>query len=528
MFHPSNEKYKWWVLANVMVGTFMAVLDATIVNVGLPKIMASFGVGIDKIEWVITAYLLALAVILPASAWLADRIGYKRTYFFALLIFTSGSFLCGIAPNEDLLIFFRVIQGFGAGAIAPIGMAIVTREFPPERRGVALGFWAIAAAASVSFGPLIGGYLVDKFSWKLIFDINVPVGIIGMVATVVIQQEYKNPRKTKFDFIGLISSTIFFPSLLYGLTEANSTSNTQRWGSPEVLFFLALSAISLTVFVTAELTRKDPLIELRLLKNYNFGMSNLIIFLFGIGMFGSTFLMPIYLQNSLNYTALQAGAVFLPVGILQGITSPLSGLAADKINPKIPIILGMLLLTLSFYLNTFLSFLTERSYIMMTLYLRGIGLGALFSPLSALALVEIPREKMAQASGITNVIRQIGGSFGVAILTTILTLRTTFHARIYSDSINPYSPEFQNVTSNIKFHLMHDAGYKMADAARLSQLAVGNQISTEAFIKGVNDDFLIAAVITLLGIIPVIWLRTKRKKDKTLLDVPSDQKNQNE
>src|SRR5664279_3048679 len=175
-FHPQHNFYKWFVLANVMLGTFMAVLDSTIVNVGLPKIMSSFGVGLDKIEWVLTAYMLSMAVMLPTSGWLADRFGYKRVYFFGLFLFTLGSLLCGMSPNEDVLIFSRVIQGLGAGCLMPVGMAIITREFPPEQRGIALGLWSIASAASVSFGPLIGGYLVNQYSWPLIFDVNVPVG----------------------------------------------------------------------------------------------------------------------------------------------------------------------------------------------------------------------------------------------------------------------------------------------------------------------------------------------------------------
>ena len=164
-----------------MLGTFMAVLDSTIVNVGLPKIMASFGVGIDKIEWVITAYMLSMAVMLPTSGWMADKFGYKRMYFMGLLMFTVGSMLCGMSNDENTLILSRIIQGLGAGTIQPLGMAIITREFPPHQRGMALGFWAIAAAASVSFGPLIGGYLVDNFSWQLIFDVNIPFGIAAMV-----------------------------------------------------------------------------------------------------------------------------------------------------------------------------------------------------------------------------------------------------------------------------------------------------------------------------------------------------------
>ncbi len=180
--HHEHPSYRWWVLANIMIGTFMAVLDATIVNVALAKIMGVFGVTIDRVEWVMTAYLLVFAVMLPTSGWVADHFGYKKTYILALGLFTVGSFLCSTAWNENVLILFRIIQGAGAGFLMPVGMAIVTREFPYEQRGVALGFWAVAAAASVSLGPMIGGYLVTNFAWHTIFDVNIPVGIIGILA----------------------------------------------------------------------------------------------------------------------------------------------------------------------------------------------------------------------------------------------------------------------------------------------------------------------------------------------------------
>ena len=374
-FDTTSPSYKWWLLANVMIGTFMAVLDATIVNVGLPKIMASFGVGIDKIEWVLTAYMLALAVMLPTSSWLADRFGYKRVYFLGLFLFTLGSFMCGISPNENVLIFSRVIQGLGAGCLMPVGMAIITREFPAEKRGVALGFWSIASAASVSFGPLIGGYLVDQFSWPLIFDVNVPIGIAGMLATAIIQKEYRNKNVGPFDPIGFISVTIFLPFLLYALTEGNASTNSGGWSSPVVLSCFAVSAVAFVVFISAELIVDHPIIDLGLLKDHNFAISNLVTFIFGMGMFGSTFLLPLYLQNSLGYTALQAGSVFLPVGIIQGFVAPVAGFLTTRISPKFLIIGGALLLAATFFLNSSMSYLTENAYIMLTLYLRGFAMG---------------------------------------------------------------------------------------------------------------------------------------------------------
>jgi MFS transporter, DHA2 family, multidrug resistance protein len=511
IFHPRHESYKWWVLANVMIGTFMAVLDATIVNVALPKIMANFGVGIDKIEWVLTAYMLAMAVMLPTSAWLADRFGYKRIYFLGLMLFTVGSFLCGLSHDENMLIVARVIQGLGAGAVQPIGMAIVTREFPPHQRGVAIGFWAVAAAASASFGPMIGGYLVDSFNWQIIFDLNVPIGIIGLAVTVIIQKEYKASGMGKFDLVGFISACLFLPLVLYALAEGNAATNSAGWHAPYILLCFAIAAIGLAVFVTAELTVKNPLIDLSLFRFHNFAIANVTMLLFGMGMFGSIFLLPLYMQNALGYTALQAGLVFLPVGIIQGITSPIAGITADKVNPKLPIIIGILLLTASFYMNYFLSFLTEHQYIMISLYLRGLGMGMMFAPLSSISLSEIPREKMAQASGLINVVRQLGGSFGVAMLTTILTVRIKFHAQEYGAALDPNSQTFHQVTSHLSNFAQNMAGGTPAEAHQQGLALLLSNINVQAFIQGINDDFLIAAIITFVGLIPVMWLRSKRK-----------------
>jgi DHA2 family multidrug resistance protein len=513
-YHPSHESYKWFVLANVMIGTFMAVLDSTIVNVGLPKIMASFGVGLDKIEWVVTAYMLAMAVMLPTSGWIADKFGFKRIYFMGLFLFTLGSLLCGLSNDENTLIISRIIQGLGAGAIQPLGMAIITREFPIKQRGIAIGFWAIAAAASVSFGPLIGGYLVDNFSWQLIFDVNIPVGIIAMLFTIIIQREHINKKIKDFDFIGFLSVSIFLPVLLYALSEGNAATNADGWSAPYVLACFAISIIAFAIFITQELTTEHPLIDLKLLKDYNFRYCNIILFIFSMGMFGSTFLMPLYLQNSLGYTALQAGSVFLPVGIIQGFMSPVSGFLSSKINAKAPMIVGISLLAFSFYINSNLSFLSEHSFIMTSLYLRGFGMGVVFTPLSTLSLLTIPREKMAQASSITNTIRQIAGSVGVAIFTTVLASRVNFHMEIFSNAIQSGSQEFRNVMAGLIHHMQMTGGSSLATAVKQGQGVLISNVSKQAYIQGIDDDFLMAAVITILGIIPTLILRTKKKTEQ--------------
>jgi len=506
-----NPRYKWFVLGNIMLGTFMAVLDSTIVNVSLPKIMSSFGVGLSSIEWVITAYMLAMAAMLPTSGWLADKFGYKRVYFSGLLLFTFGSLLCGMSTNITMLIVSRIIQGLGAGTVQPLGMAIVTREFPPQQRGVALGFWSIASAASVSFGPLIGGYLVDNFSWQLIFDVNVPVGIIALALTFVIQREYKNATTRKFDYVGFISVVTFLPVLLYALSEGTAATNSEGWHAPYILACFAISAVAFTVFITRELTAKDPLLDLKLLKNHNFALANIIMLVFSMGMFGSTFLLPLYLQTAMDYTATQSGAVFLPVGIIQGAIAPMAGILSDKTNPKIIVLTGISLLSASFLLNTNLSFMTEHHYIMTSLYLRGFGMGMIFTPLNSISLAMMPREKMAQASGISNTVRQIGGSLGVAVLTTLLTSRINFHSQVYGSAISANSDTFKNTIRELAYHFQHFAGSSHITAMKQGQVELLSHINTQAFISGVNDDFMVAASITVLGVIPIIMMWSKKK-----------------
>jgi DHA2 family multidrug resistance protein len=512
--HHEHSSYKWWVLANVMIGTFMAVLDATIVDVALPKIMSTFGIDIDSAKWVATAYLLVLAVMLPTSGWIADKFGYKKTYITALGLFTFGSLLCSLSWNETALILFRVVQGMGAGLLMPVGMAIVTREFPPEKRGVALGFWSIAAAASVSLGPTVGGYLIDNFAWHSIYDINVPIGIVAIFATVVIQREYQSQKVGKFDVTGFVSLTLFLTSLLIALSDGTAGWNTGGWTSTFILSCFAISFASFVVFMVVELNIKNPLVEIRLLKNFNFGMANLILFFFGMGMFGSTFLLPLYLQNGLGFTAYQSGSLFLPIGFIMGIMAPVAGLLSDKMNPKFPALLGIVLLAISLFINHFLSLFSETPSIMFSLYLRGVGMGFIFTPLSALALSEITRDKMAQASGLFNVLRQVGGSFGVAIMGTLLTNRTTFYMNTYGAAVDQSSPVVKNVLQGLKFFASRSVGGYSSLTTMQAQALLVYHVSQQAFVSAIDDDFFLAAMITAICIVPVLFLKKIKKKGK--------------
>lgn len=503
--------YKWTVLGTVMVGTFMAVLDITIVNVGLPKMMAAFGTSVDKIEWVLTAYLLVFAVVLPSSGWIADHFGYKRSYLLGLFLFTFGSLLCSLSQNENVLIMMRIIQAAGAGFIMPVGMAIVTREFPPEQRGIALGFWGIAAAASVSLGPMIGGYLIDSFSWHAIFDVNVPIGVFGFIATMIIIREYKTEHARAFDIIGFISMTTFLVFLLLALSDGNAAWNTGGWTSDFILSCFAISFVSFVIFIFTEFTVEHPIVDLRVLKYRNFGLANIMLFIFGVAFFGNAFLLPIYLQNSLNYTALQAGLVFFPVGIIQAIMSPVAGWMTDKLNPKIPVLLGIVLTFLSMYLYKDLSLSSEYGEIMLPLIIRGFGLGFMFIPLSTIALNDIPKQKIAQATGLFNTIRQVGGSFGVAILGSFLTRRVIYHTQNFGQAVDPNSDIFRHTIYGMRHFIQQSVGGTGNELMVKAKALLIQNVAGQAFVKGITDDFLVGALITLLIIIPLVFLKYNKK-----------------
>jgi DHA2 family multidrug resistance protein len=512
-FNHESSFYPWFVLVNIMVGTFMAVLDSTIVNVGITKIMNSFGTSVDKVEWIMTAYMLAMAVMLPASGWIADHFGYKRSYFTGMFLFTLGSLLCGMAWNETVLIGFRVIQGLGAGLLMPVGLAILTRTFPAEKRGMVLGLWGIASAASVSFGPVIGGYLIDNLSWHAIFLVNIPVGIMGLAATIIIQKEYKTEHTRSFDFAGAASMTVFLTFLLLALACGNSSWNTDGWHSQFIITCFVIAAIAFVLFLYIDLTVENPIIELKIFKDFNFSMGNIVFFIFSFGMFGSTFLLPLYLQSSLGYTALQAGMFFLPVGIIQAFLSPVTGIMSDRINPKIPAFIGLAVLGIGLILQMFLSLDSSNLQIMLPMLLRGVGMGMIFSPLSAVSLSRIPPQKLAQASGLFNILRQVGGSFGVAVMGAILSHQAVIHSANYIQAINRNSPAFQSSLSTIRSTVEHGSGKNRGDASAISQMEIFQNASSQAFVQAICDDFLIAGSATLVCLFPLLMLRyTKRPR----------------
>ncbi len=507
-----SPSYKWFILGNVMISTFMVVLDSTVVNTALPVIMGTLGASMNTAEWILTGYMLSMATVLSTTGWLSNRFGYKNVFIASLIIFTFGSFMSGNSTTIGELIFWRIIEGVGGGLLMPVGMSIVTTVFPPSQRSTALGFWAIATAASVSFGPMIGGYLVDNFNWNYIFYVNIPIGILCIIVTIVLQRRYAHDGKLQLDVPGLITSALFLPVFLYGLSQVNASTNPDGWSSPTVMACMWISAVSFILFIYFELNASAPLIDLHLFKDWRFSIANVVIFIFAIGMFGSTFLIPLYMQDNLGYSAFEAGLVFLPVGLVQAFGSPVAGKMASRIDPRFIIVTGLVMLATSFFINSTFTLQTDRATIVSSLILRGAGMGILFPPLLSVALASITPQQMAQASSVTNIVRQVGGSVGVAIFTFLLAIRRNYHTQIYSEEINYTGEMYHNITNRLADFFASVGSDTSASAMSQAKHYIVQWLNTEAYIRGINDDFFIGGIVTALAIIPVLFLTKKSVK----------------
>lgn len=512
-----HASYKWWALGSVMIGTFMVVLDITIVNVSLAKIMGAFGVTVSEVEWVITGYLLAFGVLLPTSGWLGNTLGCKRLYLLSLLFFTVGSGLCGFAWNEDALVAFRVVQGIGAGCLQPTAMTIVSLVFPPQQRGMALGIWTIAGGASATLGPTIGGWLVENVGWRSIFYINLPVGLLGLVLVALILHETEREPWAGFDLLGLLTMATFLTTLLLALAEGNR----EGWDSTYIRTCELIAAVSFPLFLFTELTAAQPVINLRLFRHYGFSVSNALTYVLGVALFGSTFLVPVFVQNLLHYTALQAGILMLPGGVTMGVVSPIAGRLSDRMPTRWLVASGLLVLAWSFDLTVkYLRVPTDYWGLWYALALRGVGMGLLFTPLMTAALGDVTPREMGVASGLLNVIRQIGGSFGVALFGSLLERRALFHRAVLAEAVPLapgalYSPGMLGKSTAAQLvpqlrGLLRRRGFAPVQASLATGQLLSMFIGQAATVTAFQDCFRVTVWLSLLSVALAIFLPARK------------------
>ena len=422
----AEENRKWWTLAAVAFGLFMIMLDNTVVNVALPSIRKDLGIGISELEWIVNAYALTFGVLMLSGGKLADLYGRRRIFIVGLAIFTVASLACGLASSAEILIAARTVQGVGAALMNPATLSIIMATFPPRQRGTAIGIWAGVSALALAFGPLVGGLLTEHISWNWIFFINVPIGVLAVVAARVFVTESRDTsREQRLDLPGLIASGVGLFALTYGLIQTNH----YPWTSPLVLLMFAVAAVSLAAFLLLERYQRIPMLDLSLFRNATFAGANIVMLLTGLAMFGVFFFNSLFVQNILGFSAVQAGATFLPMTVLIVLVAPAAGRLADRFGARWLMGIGMGLVALSLLLfgrldanATFWSFLPG-------LLVAGLGMAITMAPTTAAAMGSVPVDKAGVGSAVINSARQVGGSIGIALMgalfATQLTVGTT-------------------------------------------------------------------------------------------------------
>ena len=410
--------YKWKVLITVMIGIFMIILDSTVINVAFPTLRREFGVGLNDAQWVISIYVLSLGIVMPIAGFLADRFGLKRIYLTGLVLFVSGSFLCGIAPSLGLLIAARALQGLGGGLSQPLGAALLFRTFPPREQGTALGLFGISLVAAPALGPILGGYLVDANVWRFIFFINIPIGIAGLTLATRFLRAERPSGAVALDPLGILLAVIGFGSVLYGATTAADNG----WTSPITLTAFGVGLVALLLFGFVELrVAKEPMLNLRLYKNRTFANASAVGYVAVIALFGAEFLMPIYLQALRGRTALETGIILLALAVAAGVSTPTAGKLYDRIGPRPLVVGGFALLLFNTWQLSQIQADTSIQYIAFLLAVRGLGLGMSVQTTFSTALGNIPPALLARGSSLVNSTRSLVQAVGVAALATILT-----------------------------------------------------------------------------------------------------------
>lgn len=435
-----------WVIAlAVTLATFMEVLDTSIANVALPHIAGSLSAGQDESTWVLTSYLVSNAIVLPLSGWLSSIVGRKNFYMGCVALFTISSFLCGLAPNLAILIICRVLQGAGGGGLQPSEQAILADTFPPAKRGMAFAVYGMAVVTAPAIGPTLGGWITDNFTWRWIFFINIPVGILSILLTSRLIQDppYFKRRKlseTHIDYIGLGFVALGLGTLQVVLDKGQR----EDWFESHFILFLSLIAAASLIFVIIwEWRHKDPIIDLHLFRDRTFGISNLLMFMLGFALLGSTLLLPLFSQTLLGYTAQEAGLALMPGGFTIILLLPLVGFLLSRYTPRWLLLFGLLVLSFSLFHMTRFDLDIDFRTVATARAIQAVGMAFLFVPINTAAYAFLPRDKNNAASGLMNLARNIGGSVGISVVTTMLDRRGQVHQTFLASHLSASNPALQ-------------------------------------------------------------------------------------
>jgi DHA2 family multidrug resistance protein len=507
---PARAVNPWLVAPAVMLGTFMEVLDTTIVNVALPHIAGSLSAGVDESTWVLSSYLVSNAIVLPASGWLARRFGRKRFLMSCIMLFTLSSLACGSAGSLTMLIVFRVLQGLGGGALQPISQAILLETFPRRLHGMANAVYGIGVVIAPIVGPTLGGWLTDNYSWRWCFYINLPVGLLALllIQSLVFDPDYiRHGRVKRIDFIGLGLLAVGLGSLQIVLDKGQR----EDWfESAWLTRFAIISAVALVLLVVWELNVPDPIVNLRALRNSNLALGTLMMFGFGAALYGSTVIYPILLQTLLGYTALLSGLVLSPGGLATLLFMPICGRLIGFIDPRKLIVVGFVVASLALFTMSGFSLQMSFNTAVWPRVLLGVGLAFTFVPLTTVTFATIPRESMGNATGIYNLMRNIGGSAGIAAVTTLLARRAQFHQSTLVAHVNAYNPGVYGALQETT-QMLRASGPAAPVVAPPSALGLlYGEVQRQVTMQAIIDCFWLMAVLMAVLVVGLLFLRRPR------------------
>ncbi len=499
---------KWLITASIMIPTMIEILDTSVANVALNHIQGSLSAGQEEVTWVLTSYLVANAVVIPMSGWIARFMGRKRYLLASLVVFTLSSMLCGAATSLWQIVLFRIVQGIGGGGLQPMSLAILMETFPPKQRGLAMGIFGMGIVVGPILGPLLGGYFTDNFSWRWIFYINLPIGILAlfMIYSFIFDPPYQQLREKgeKVDYIGLTLLCLGLGSLQVVLDKGQ----LEDWfNSDFIVLFSVVAVVSMVLFVFWELRQKNPVLDLRIFKDASFAAGNAVLFVGFFSFFGSIVLLPIYLQTLLGYTAYDAGLVLGPAGAISIVILPLVGKATERIDSRFLLGTGLLISAYALYYMSGFNLQIDFETAVMSRVIQGLGMPFFFVSLSFVTMAYVSKERMNNASAIFNLLRNMGGSFGVAFVTTVLARRTQFHQHRLVDHLTPYDPRLSIPFNDLKDYLSTKLG-TFADQTQLAGAVIYRGLQREAASLAFNDAFFIQALL-FLGLLGLLWIIRK-------------------
>ncbi len=498
----------WIVAISVMFATFMEVLDTTVVNVSLPHIAGSLSASVDEATWTLTSYLVANAIVLPISGWLANYFGRKRLLIAAVTGFTAASFLCGLAPSLAVLIVFRVIQGATGGGLQPLSQAVLLEAFPPRDRGKAMAFWGLGIVVAPMLGPVLGGWITDNYSWRWIFYINIPVGIISVIMTTlfVFDPPYIRRPSSRIDAWGIGLLAVWVGTLQVVLDKGQEAD---WFSAPWIRDFAIICAIGLAAFLIWEFRTRSPVVNLRALKERTYGTGVFLMTILGYVLYGSLVLIPILLQTLLGYPALQAGIAMFPRGLGSFISMPIVGALLSKFDARKLLFLGFAGVALSLFQLSGLNLNAGYWDIFWPQFIQGIFLSLMFVPLTTVTMDPIPLEGMGNATSIFNLMRNLGGSMGIASVTTFIARRSQMHINILDAHVTATSPMAQQMIDRLRQSFIL-AGSDPVTATRQAYAAVFGMVESQASMLSFIEAFAILGAI-FVAVIPLIFLLRRPK-----------------